>query len=95
MQCKFAILTFVANLQTIGEYHLGDFVNRFTHGSLVMQTSDTESARIPTVLFGTINGVVGVIASLPPDLYNLLESLQVNTFSATCVIMSLLLPVVQ
>ena len=44
-----------------------------------MQTSDTDSARIPTVLFGTINGVIGVIASLPPDMYNLLERLQVDT----------------
>ena len=42
-----------------------------------MQTADTESARIPTVIFGTINGVIGVIASLPSDMYNLLEELQV------------------
>lgn len=65
-------------MQTIGEYHLGEFVNRFSHGSLVMQTADAESARIPTVLFGTINGVIGVVASLPPDMYNLLERLQVG-----------------
>ena len=70
-------------LQTIGEYHLGEFVNKFSHGSLVMQTADTESARIPTVIFGTINGVIGVIASLPSDMFNLLEELQVCNGSKT------------
>jgi hypothetical protein len=65
-------------LQTIGEFHLGEFVNRFAHGSLVMQTADSEAAKLPTVLFGTINGVIGVLASLPPDTYKLLEQLQVR-----------------
>jgi DNA damage-binding protein 1 len=66
-------------LQTIGEFHLGEFVNRFAHGSLVMQTADSEAAKLPTVLFGTINGVIGVLASLPPDTYHLLEQLQVQS----------------
>jgi len=69
-------------LQTIGEFHLGEFVNRLAHGSLVMQTADTEAAKLPTVLFGTINGVIGVMASLPPETYQLLEQLQVP-FSAS------------
>ena len=61
----------------IGEYHLGEFVNRFRHGSLVMQMADSEAAKIPTVLFGTITGVIGVLASLPADTYLLLDKLQV------------------
>ena len=66
-------------LQTGGAYHLGEFVNRLRHGSLVMKLPDSEAAHIPTTLFGTVNGALGVIASLPPPLYELLSRLQVHT----------------
>lgn len=35
-----------------------------------------ELSKIPTLLFGTINGVIGVVASLPAAQYRLLDSLQ-------------------
>jgi hypothetical protein len=35
-----------------------------------------ELSKIPTLLFGTINGVIGVVASLPTAQYQLLEALQ-------------------
>lgn len=63
-------------LEVVGEYHLGEFVNRFRHGSLVMRLPDSETGQIPTVIFGTVNGVIGVIASLPHDQYVFLERLQ-------------------
>lgn len=63
-------------LEVVGEYHLGEFVNRFRHGSLVMRLPDSEMGQIPTVIFGTINGVIGVIASLPSEQYVFLEKLQ-------------------
>nr|CAB3464268.1 unnamed protein product [Digitaria exilis] len=65
-----------ARLEVVGEYHLGEFVNRFCHGSLVMRLPDSEMGQIPTVIFGTINGVIGIIASLPHDQYVFLEKLQ-------------------
>ncbi|XP_057415588.1 DNA damage-binding protein 1a [Lotus japonicus] len=65
-------------LEVIGEYHLGEFVNRFRHGSLVMRLPDSDVGQIPTVIFGTINGVIGVIASLPHEQYVFLEKLQSN-----------------
>lgn len=65
-------------LEVVGEYHLGEFVNRFRHGSLVMRLPDSEAGHIPTVIFGTINGVIGVVASLPHDQYVFLEKLQAN-----------------
>ncbi|WVZ99800.1 hypothetical protein U9M48_045048 [Paspalum notatum var. saurae] len=65
-----------ARLEVVGEYHLGEFVNRFRHGSLVMRLPDSEIGQIPTVIFGTINGVLGIIASLPHDHYVFLEKLQ-------------------
>ncbi|XP_068656195.1 DNA damage-binding protein 1a-like [Aristolochia californica] len=65
-------------LEVVGEYHLGEFVNKFRHGSLVMRLPDSDVGQIPTVIFGTVNGVIGVIASLPHDQYVFLEKLQSN-----------------
>ncbi|XWS62379.1 hypothetical protein CRYUN_Cryun06bG0005900 [Craigia yunnanensis] len=67
-----------ARLEVVGEYHLGEFVNRFRHGSLVMRLPDSDVGQIPTVIFGTVNGVIGVIASLPHEQYAFLEKLQSN-----------------
>ena len=65
-----------SRLEVVGEYHLGEFVNRFRHGSLVMRLPDSEVGQIPTVIFGSVNGVIGVIASLPREQYVFLEKLQ-------------------
>ncbi|GAV76408.1 CPSF_A domain-containing protein/MMS1_N domain-containing protein [Cephalotus follicularis] len=65
-------------LEVVGEYHLGEFVNRFRHGSLVMRLPDSDLGQIPTVIFGTVNGVIGIIASLPNEQYIFLEKLQSN-----------------
>lgn len=65
-------------MQAVGHYHLGDFVNRFRHGCLVMKLPDSDAAKIPTVLFGTINGSIGVLASLPQEQFKFLERLQVR-----------------
>jgi DNA damage-binding protein 1 len=69
-------------LEVVGEYHLGEFVNCFRHGSLVMRLPDSDgdnaSHIIPTVIFGTVNGVIGVIASLPQEHFLFLHKLQQN-----------------
>jgi hypothetical protein len=65
-----------ARLQTAGCFHLGEFVNAMRHGSLVMRLPDSELASIPTLLFGGVEGAIGVMASLPQELYALLEKLQ-------------------
>uniref|UniRef100_A0A061SBD9 DNA damage-binding protein 1 n=1 Tax=Tetraselmis sp. GSL018 TaxID=582737 RepID=A0A061SBD9_9CHLO len=63
-------------LEPVGEMHLGEQVNRFRRGSLVMRLPDSELGSVPTVLFGTINGVIGVVASLPKATFQKLERLQ-------------------
>ncbi|KAL4189515.1 hypothetical protein AMTRI_Chr08g165760 [Amborella trichopoda] len=63
-------------LEVIGEYHLGEFVNRFRHGSLVMRLPDSESSQIPTVIFGTVNGAIGIVASLSQHQFKFFEKLQ-------------------
>ncbi|KAJ6893991.1 hypothetical protein NC652_027920 [Populus alba x Populus x berolinensis] len=45
-------------LEVLGEDHLGEFVNRFRHGSLVMHLPDFDGGQIPTAIFGTVNGVI-------------------------------------
>jgi DNA damage-binding protein 1 len=65
-----------ARLQTAGAFHLGAFVNAMRRGSLVMRLPDSELALVPTLLLAGVEGSVHVLASLPPDLYALLERLQ-------------------
>ena len=76
-----------SRLDVIGEYHLGEFVNRFRAGSLVMRLpGDGDGAGLglgldasneaPTRLFGTVNGAIGVVASLPESTHTFLAALQ-------------------
>ncbi|KAL6581904.1 DNA damage-binding protein 1a [Orobanche minor] len=60
----------------VGSYHVGHFVNQFKHGSLVIQMPDSNLDRISTCIFGTANGAIGLIASLPHDQYLFLADLQ-------------------
>ena len=48
-------------LTEVGRFHLGDMVNVFRHGSLVMDHA-AETVTTPTqgcVLFGTVHGAIG------------------------------------
>lgn len=65
-------------LEVVGEFHLGEFVNRFRPGSLTMHQQDSDTPAIPTLLYGTVNGVIGVIASLPQERFQFLEKVQKN-----------------
>jgi hypothetical protein len=63
-------------LTTVGLFHTGESINRIVHGSLVMQLPDGELSGVPTVLYGSVDGAIGLVASLPKDLYDLLAALQ-------------------
>ena len=63
-------------LEIVGEFHLGEFVNRFRRGSLAMQVAEAGTAPLPTLLYGTVNGVLGLIATLPMEDFNLLTKVQ-------------------
>lgn len=48
------------HLQEVGVFHLGEFVNVFCHGSLVLQNlGETSTPTQGSVLFGTVNGMIG------------------------------------
>lgn len=54
------------HLQEVGLSHLGEFVNVFCHGSLVMQNlGETSTPTQGSVLFGTVNGMIGKGQSSP------------------------------
>uniref|UniRef100_A0A9L0ICD7 DNA damage-binding protein 1 n=1 Tax=Equus asinus TaxID=9793 RepID=A0A9L0ICD7_EQUAS len=65
------------HLQEVGLFHLGEFVNVFCHGSLVMQNlGETSTPTQGSVLFGTVNGMIGLVTSLSESWYNLLLDMQ-------------------
>ncbi len=48
------------HLQEVGLFHLGEFVNVFSHGSLVLQNlGESSTPTQGSVLFGTVNGMIG------------------------------------
>lgn len=64
-------------MQEVGQFHLGDMVNVFRHGSLVMQHLGESST--PTqgcVLFGTISGAIGLVTQIPSTFYEFLRNLE-------------------
>jgi len=64
-------------LQEAGMFHLGDYVNIFRHGSLVMQNaSETSNYTQGSVLFGTISGSIGMVTQLKAEFYNFLLDVQ-------------------
>merc|ERR1739838_92960 len=64
-------------MQEVGRFHLGDFVNVFRHGTLVMQgVPEATTLTQGHVLYGTVHGALGLVTSLPLDLYNQLLELQ-------------------
>jgi hypothetical protein len=55
---------------------MGEFINRFRRGSLSMQMPEGGTQPLKTTLYGTVNGVVGVIASLPQDQFAILQKVR-------------------
>lgn len=61
----------------VAQYHLGDMVNVFRHGSLVMQNVGEKTT--PTqgcILYGTVSGAIGLVTQIPSDFYDFLRSLE-------------------
>ena len=58
-----------SRLDVAGEFHLGEFVNRFRRGSLVAKARDAGDVRAECTLFGTVNGALGVLATLEKDVF--------------------------
>lgn len=49
-----------SQMQEVGQFHVGDMINVFRHGSLVMQNlGETSTPTSGCVLFGTVGGAIG------------------------------------
>lgn len=64
-------------LERIGMFHIGAMVNRVMHGSLVMHVPESEACTVTkTLIFGTADGMIGVIATLRADTFRFFHALQ-------------------
>lgn len=64
-------------LQQVGAYHLGDAVNVMRQGTLVVQHPSESSLEIKrATIFGTVDGVVGLIFTIDETLFKKLELIQ-------------------
>jgi len=65
------------HLQEVGLFHLGEYVNVFRHGSLVMQhLGENSTPSQGSVLYGSVSGAIGLVSQLPPEFYNFLHEIQ-------------------
>ncbi|XP_078488392.1 DNA damage-binding protein 1 [Ciona intestinalis] len=66
-----------SKLREAALFHVGDSINTFRHGSLVMQNvGETAVPSKGHILFGTVHGSIGVITTVDEDLYAFLHSIQ-------------------
>jgi len=66
-----------SHMTEVGQIHLGEMVNVFTHGSLVMQDlGDNTVPHTGSMLMGTVLGSIKLITQIPQDLFDLLSELQ-------------------
>jgi len=60
-----------------GHIHVGDMINVFCHGSLVMENlGDSSTPHTGSILYGTVHGAIGMVTQLPQDFYDFLNKLQ-------------------
>ena len=69
-----------ARLELGGECHVGEFINSFVRGTLVMQQADSDSASAviagQPVLFGSVSGAIGSIMPLTLETFDFLQRVQ-------------------
>ncbi|KAF9327916.1 DNA damage-binding protein 1a [Podila minutissima] len=65
-------------LQRVGCWHIGEQVNCFKPGTLIMSNQENDAPAVPKLLFATVSGTIGVIASLNKENYELLRQLEIN-----------------
>jgi len=64
-------------MQQVGLFHLGDSVNVFHPGTLVVQHPSESSVEVKrTTLFGTVEGVIGLILSIDETFFRRLDLIQ-------------------
>lgn len=74
-----------SRLTLCGRFHLGEMINCIREGGLVLgNTTDTEETRIvPSHLFGTVNGMIGVLAPLTKEQFHWLKEAEKAVLALT------------
>ncbi|KAJ4458180.1 putative DNA damage-binding protein 1 [Paratrimastix pyriformis] len=62
-----------SRLEVVGEFHLGSFVNRFREGSIAKLGAPEATS---TLVYGAVDGSLGLVAQLPPDVFAFAEKVQ-------------------
>lgn len=66
-----------SQMDEVGQFHVGDMINVFRHGSLVMQNlSETSTPTNGCVLFGTVGGAIGLVTQIKSEYFEFLLELQ-------------------
>ncbi|CAG9859415.1 unnamed protein product [Phyllotreta striolata] len=66
-----------SQMHEVGQFHIGDMINVFRHGSLVMQNiGETSTPTRGCVLFGTVGGAIGLVTQITQEFYEFLRELQ-------------------
>lgn len=61
----------------VGQIHVGDMINVFRHGSLVMENlGDSSTPHSGSVLYGTVHGAIGMVTQVPQEFFEFLTDLQ-------------------
>lgn len=64
-------------MQEVGQFHVGDMINVFRHGSLVMQNlGETSTPTSGCVLFGTVGGAIGLVTQISSEFFDFLLEVQ-------------------
>jgi DNA damage-binding protein 1 len=61
----------------VAQFHLGDMINVFRHGSLAMQNVGERTT--PTqgcILYGTVSGAIGLVTQISTEFFDFLKSLE-------------------
>jgi len=67
-----------SQLEPTGEFHLGESINKFRHGSLVMKSQEPDARQITTALFATVSGSIGIIANLDESEFEFFDKVQLS-----------------
>eukprot|EP00795_Rhopilema_esculentum_P011588 gene11587-21825_t len=60
-------------LNETGRFHLGEFVNVFRHGSLIIQHANEQVTPIQSsILFGTVSGAIGLVTTISKEMFDFL-----------------------
>ncbi|KAL1525255.1 hypothetical protein AB1Y20_020120 [Prymnesium parvum] len=62
-------------LEVVGEFHVGEFINRFRRGSLAIADSSIAQP-LTNLIYGTVNGVLGVVSPISQEQYSFLKKVQ-------------------